>query len=357
MSQELHPIVSETKPTGVKWVSWLVLGAVALVLYVSRAQLGTALAPFLYALLLAYLLAPLVSLLQTRGLSRTMAIAIVYLFLLVCLVLLGTYVIPTIVAQINSVIKQLPTLSSRAQDWLYELGEHYERIDLPPAIVEAIETGLLRLQGSLTSLFDLLGSFIVGLFSSVVIIILVPILAFYMLKDMEKIRQGFLALVPFRHQQSVVGVASRVNDKLGAWVRGQALVSLVTGVLMSFGLTLVGMDYALVLGLLVAVFNFIPYFGAIIGATPAVLLGLLRAPALGVRILIVQVVVQQIENSVLVPQILGKELGVHPLLIMFALLLGAQFGGILGMILAAPITAIVLDLAGQWLYQPGDENS
>lgn len=357
MSHELQSVVGEQQPKGANWASWIVLAASFLALYMFRSQLSTALAPFLYALLLAYLLSPLVSFLETRGLTRTLAIAVVYLFLLVGLALLGTYVIPTIVTQINGLIKQLPDLSTRAQEWLQVLGEHYARIDLPPALLESIEAGLLRLQGSLTDLFSLLGSFVVGLFSSVVVIILVPILAFYMLKDMEKIQQGFLAMVPAKHQQGVVRVATRINTKLGAWVRGQVLVGLVTGGLMFIGMRSVGMDYALVLGLLVAVFNFIPYFGAIIGATPAVVLALLRSPSLALKVLIIQVVVQQVESSVLVPSILGKELGVHPLLIMFAVLLGAQFGGVLGMILAAPITAIVLDLAGLWLYPQVNKSS
>lgn len=333
-------------------LNWLLLGLLAIGMYVLRAKLGTALAPFVYALLLAYLLAPLVAFLERQKLSRTMAIAGVYLLLMVSLILLGVFVIPTIVAQINSLAKQLPAFSTRAQELLYELGDQYERINLPPAIVDSIEASLTRLQGSLTSLLNLLGQFIMSLFNSVVFIVLVPILSFYMLKDMETIQGSLLNLFPTRHQSLVLTLFRRVDSILGAWVRGQVSISLLTGGLIFIGLRLVGMEYALVLGLLVALFNIIPYFGPIIAAIPAILLGLLRAPVLGLKVLIVQVVVQHFESSVLVPHVLGRELGLHPLLIIFALLLGAQLGGILGMVLAAPLAAILLDLASFWLQGP-----
>ncbi len=336
-------------PPASRLLRWLLVGLVVLGLYAIRAKIGTALAPFLYALLLAYLLAPMVAFLERQHLSRTMAIAAVYLLLLVCLVLLGIYVIPTIVAQINSLVKQLPAISIWAQELLADLGDQYERINLPPAVVESIEASLIRLQGSLTKLLNLLGQFIVGLFSSAVSIVLVPILSFYMLKDMEQIQRSLLNLFPSRHQGLVLALFRRVDTKLGAWVRGQVSISLITGGLIFVCLRLVGMDYALVLGLLVAIFNIIPYFGPIIAAIPAILLGLLRAPILGLKVLIVQVVVQHFESTVLVPHILGRELGLHPLVIIFALLLGAQFGGILGMVLAAPVAAILFDLASLWL--------
>lgn len=335
-----------------RWLRWLLAALVIICLYAMRAKIGTALAPFLYALLLAYLLAPMVAYLEKQRLSRTMAIAAVYLLLVVSLVLLGIYVIPTIVAQINSLVKQLPAISIRAQELLYELGDQYERINLPPAVVESVEASLSRLQGSLTSLLNLLGQFIVGLFSSVVFIVLVPILSFYMLKDMETIQRSLLNLFPSSYQGVVLALFSRIDTKLGAWVRGQVSISLITGGLIFVGLRIVGMDYALVLGLLVAVFNIIPYFGPLIAAVPAILLGLMRAPVLGLKVLIVQVVVQHFESSVLVPHVLGRELGLHPLLIIFALLLGAQFGGVLGMVLAAPIAAILFDLASIWLWKP-----
>lgn len=349
--RNLQPLANEHWFMPSRWLRWLLLGGGVLIIYAQRAKIAPALVPFFYALLLAYFLAPLVGFLEKRGLSRTAAIAVVYVALLIGVVLLGIFVIPSIVAQVNSLIKQLPSIAVGTQELLLELAARYERIDLHPVIMESIENSLLRLQGGLTTLFNLIGQFFFNFFSSVAVIILVPILTFYMLKDLELIRQSLYALVPRRCHTGVLDIIGRINIKLGAWVRGQVLVGLLTGGLMFVGMRMVGMDYALALGLLVAVFNFIPYIGAILGATPAVLLGFLRSPSLGLKVLIIQVVVQQIESFILVPQVLGKELHVHPLLLIFALLLGSELGGVPGMILAGPLAAILVDITNNWWLQ------
>lgn len=327
---------------------WGIFAAFIVACYMFRAKLAPALAPFLYALLLTYLLAPLVAMLEKRKFSRTMAIFAVYLFLIGLLVLLGIYVIPTIVSQINSLTKQVAVFSVRAQELLQRLETEYSLINLPPMLVDPLESAFISLQGALTSLFNFLAQFIVNLFSSAVVIILVPILSFYMLKDMEALQSRFLSFFPNRQQKLVLDLSRRIDSKLGAWVRGQVTICLITGGLIFVGLSLVGMDYALVFGFLVAVFNIIPYFGPLIAAVPAILLALLRSPTLGLKVMLVQAIVQHFESTIIVPNVLGKELGLHPLVIIFALLLGAQLAGVLGMVLAAPVAAILLDLFNFW---------
>ncbi|NLY54833.1 MAG: AI-2E family transporter [Firmicutes bacterium] len=330
---------------------WLAGGLILLLLYKIRAQLWPALAPFLYAILLAYLLAPLVELLEKRKLPRTVAISLVYLGLVMGIFLLGFYGLPSIYTQVNSLLKQLPDLTARGQLWLDQLGKQYAQINLPPFLLESIETSLLRWQDALDAFLDFIMDFTISFFSSAVTVVLVPILSFYMLKDLEAIKQTALNLFPEQYRHTVLKLIGRVDAKLGAWVRGQLIVGLATGGLIFVGLKLVDMDYALVLGMLVALLNFIPYFGPVIAAIPSILLGFLRAPVLGLKVLVVQVVVQHFESTVLVPQILGRELGIHPLLLIFALMLGAQLAGILGMVLAAPIVAIILDLWSLWQQQ------
>ena len=112
---------------------------------------------------------------------------------------------------------------------------------------------------------------------------------------------------------------SRIDDKLGAWIRGQLTVGFIVGFLTFIGLEIVGMDFALVLGIAVGLTNIIPYFGPVIGAAPAVFLAALRSRTMLLKVLIVQVVAQQLESSIITPQVLGHQLGMHPLLIIFAL--------------------------------------
>ncbi|HHW98671.1 MAG TPA: AI-2E family transporter [Firmicutes bacterium] len=334
--------------------SILIWGGSALgliLLYSFRAQILPALTPFLFAVLLAYLLSPFVEALERRKVPRTLAILIIYSLFISALVMAGVYGVPAIVSEVNGLIKQLPSLTQQVQALLAKAEEQFNHFNLPPTITEAVNNNLLKLQVYLDRVLNAIPQFVLNLFGSIVAIILIPILSFYMLKDIELIKQSLLNLVPGGHRGRIVALFSRIDDKLGAWIRGQLTVGFIVGFLTFIGLEIVGMDFALVLGIVVGITNIIPYFGPIIGAAPALFLGLLRSPLMFVKVLIVQVVAQQLESNLITPQILGRQLGLHPLLIIFALLLGAQFGGVVGLLFAVPITAVVREIVIFWREQ------
>lgn len=326
--------------------------AIALfLLYGWRSQIMPALSPFLFAVLLAYLLSPFVEVLEKRKVPRTLAIIIIYSVFIAGLVMAVVYGIPAIVEEVNVLIKQLPSLTQRAQELLASIEEQFSHINLPPGVKDALNNNLLKLQGHLDRLLNAIPQFILSLFGRIVNIILVPILSFYMLKDLELIKQSLLNLAPGGQRGRIYALFSRIDEKLGAWIRGQLTVGFIVGFLTFVGLEIVGMDFALVLGILVGITNIIPYFGPIIGAVPALFLGLLRSPLMFVKVLVVQVVAQQLESNFITPQILGRQLGLHPLLIIFSLLLGAQFGGIAGLLFAVPVTAVIREVVIFWREQ------
>ncbi len=332
----------------------LIWGGAALglfLLYSWRAQIIPALTPFLFALLLAYLLSPFVEALEKRKVPRTLAIVIIYSVFIAALVLAGVYGIPAIVNEVNGLIKQLPALTQQVQELLAAAEEQFNHFNLPPTINETLENNLLKLQGYLDSLLNAIPQFILDLFGRIVAVILIPILSFYMLKDVELIKQGLLNLAPGGQRGRLIALFSRIDEKLGAWIRGQLTVGFIVGFLVFIGLEIIGMDFAVVLGILVGVTNIIPYFGPIIGAIPALFLGLLRSPLMFVKVLIVQVVAQQLESNLITPQVLGRQLGLHPLLIIFSLLLGAQFAGIAGLLFAVPVTAVIREVIAFWREQ------
>ncbi len=334
--------------------SILLWGAAAIgffLLYSFRDQILPALTPFLFAILLAYLLSPFVEALERRKVPRTVAILIIYSLFISALVMAGVYGVPTIVSEVNGLIKQLPSLTQQVQELLTRAEEQFSHFNLPPTVTEAVSNYILKLQVYLDRMLNAIPQFVLGLFGRILAIILIPILSFYMLKDIELIKQSLLNLVPGGHRGRILSLFSRIDDKLGAWIRGQLTVGFIVGFLTFIGLEIVGMDFALVLGILVGITNIIPYFGPIIGATPALFLALLRSPLMFFKVLLVQVVAQQLESNLITPQILGRQLGLHPLLIIFALLLGAQFGGIAGMLFAVPITAVVREIIIFWREQ------
>ena len=322
-----------------------------LLLYFCRAALLPALTPFVLALALSYLLAPFVRVLEGRNLSRPLAILIVFGVLLLFLVMSALYGLPALTEELGSLTKQLPSFVEQIEGTLSRWEEQLRHYNLPPAVTGIIEKTLLRLEGQLDRLLSASLQFVLGFFESIIQLVLIPIISFYMLKDTDLIRKGLLRLTPQPWQEPLLALLGRVDRKLGAWIRGQLTVGLVVGFLVFIGLYLVGMNFALVLGLTVAITNIIPYFGPIIGAIPALFLALLKSPAMFLKVLGVQVVAQQLESNLVTPQVLGHQLGLHPLVIIFALLLGAQIGGVFGLLFAVPAAAIVGEVISFWREQ------
>jgi predicted PurR-regulated permease PerM len=322
-------------------LAWAVTALALLLVYALRGQLLPALTPFVLAILVAYLLEPFVDALQAKKIPRVFAILLMYALVIFLLVMFGVFVIPTIVQEVNSLVKQVPTLTVEVQDYITRLQEQYSRINLPASVTDTIEKNLTSMQNYLLRLLNGVPQVVFSFFSKIVTIVLIPILSFYILKDLADIKRGMVNLVPTAHRARVVGLFSRIDETIGAWIRGQLTVGFIVGFLTVVGLEIVGMDFSLVLGTITGLTNIIPYFGPIIGAAPAIVLALLRSPGLAFKVLLVQVAAQQIESNFITPQILGKQLGLHPLIIIFALLLGAQFSGLLGLLFAVPVAAVI----------------
>ncbi|MDP3487354.1 MAG: AI-2E family transporter, partial [Bacillota bacterium] len=175
----------------------------------------------------------------------------------------------------------------------------------------------------------------------VFVALLTPVLTFYILKDVVVIKRTIANLMPGKHRRKLLAWLSKIDASLGSWIRGQLLIAFMVGVLSTVGLSIIGLDFAILLGVLAGMLDVIPYFGPLIGGIPPVVVGILVSPAMGIKTLAVIIVVQQIENNLITPQILGHSLGLHPLLVIFALLLGGEIGGLVGMVLSVPIAAII----------------
>jgi predicted PurR-regulated permease PerM len=172
-------------------------------------------------------------------------------------------------------------------------------------------------------------------------IITVPFILFYMLKDGHKLPSTAVNFVPTSYRNEALKIFQDLYETLAAYIQGQLIVSLAVGVGCFIGYTIIGLEYALVLGIVVAVANIIPYLGPFIGAAPAVIIALLDSPTKALLAAIVVTVVQQIDGNFLSPLIIGKRLNTHPLTIILLLIGAGSFGGILGMILAVPTYAVL----------------
>jgi predicted PurR-regulated permease PerM len=295
--------------------------------------------PFILSMILAYLLHPLVDGLIKFRLNRTIAIIIIYVFFLGGLTVLVWIGAPILITQVKDFIKQLPEIESNLQQWAMVLDQQLDY--LPDRVHKGIDDSLGNFEQAATEfvmgIVSTLGSLIGNLF----VLIVVPFLVFYLLNDVEVMQKGFYLFIPHKQRKPMIKLWKDIDHSLGEYVRGQIMVAIVVSILAFTGYFTIGLPYPLFLAIIVGITNIIPYFGPFIGAAPAVFVALMTDPTLLLWVIIVNSIIQILEGNVLAPWIVGKRLHIHPLFIIFALLIGAEVGGILGLILAVPIFVVL----------------
>jgi len=306
----------------------LILLGSAFALYIVR----NTLIPLFISMLIAYLLTPLADYLEHRGLGRILAIATTFLLFFGLLFLVVLYLFPLIKNQVVDLTTALPRtltlLNTRIDELQARLVAYW------PAI-EEVDVGV-RIQQAALDTLNALPTYVANVFSIFPLLILVPLISFFFLKDGRRIRRGFLNSVPNRYFETVMGLLYEVDQKIGSYVRGQLLRSAVIGVLTFFGLKLCGLKYSLLLAIFAGVMNLIPYAGPFIASIPAVVLAVLNQATsqallpfisplpLVVHVILVYVIVQTLDAIWVAPYILGWSVDIHPLGIVLVLLFGNQ---------------------------------
>lgn len=301
--------------------------------------------PFVLGGLLAYLLAPVVKAVEKLGLSRLPSLVVVYVGLVGLSVLSVTFGYPALVRELTSLLSAIPEYAHKVEAALGQLERQYSNFYLPESLrsvvdqrISLAETGLLRLvHQSADTLMGLMGH-LFGL-------LLAPVLAFYLLKDWELISVGLKSLVPKKIRLDVSDLVRDMDEVVRGFIRGHLVVCALVGGLTALGSYLIGLPFALLVGIFAGVLDIIPFFGPIIGAIPAVALALLQSWQIILYTLFLFVLIQQVESNIITPKILGEAVGLHPIMIIFALLAGGQLWGIIGMVVALPLAAIIRVLA------------
>lgn len=325
-------------PRGRLWLFHILLIlATALFLFRVRAVLT----PFLLALGLSYLMNPLVTYLEKRGAPRGIGTLVVYVGLTLSIALVGVYLFPRLFSQLEMLSDVIPQQTQQIQARLLAFYARFNRFSIPEPLRGAVDDGIRKAEGALADFVRRTVSAIPGLLPRMTMLVLVPVLAFYFTMDFPELKMWVLSWIPSRWRSEVVGILIEMDHALGSFVRGQLLVSAVVGVLIFVGLSIIGVDFALVIGLLAGLFNIIPYFGPVIGAIPAVILAFLKSPVLVVYVIVLFVLVNQLESAVVSPNILGEQVGLHPIAVIFAILAGGHLFGITGILLAVPVAAVI----------------
>ena len=293
-----------------------------------------------YGIVIAYLLVPISRWLE-KYMPRSMAVILLFLAIVLGLVLFFILVVPKFIRQLTTLIERLPNFTLQIKNVIEKLQTSLENMGLPYSVqvtlnefIEEIEKRLISvLKESMDGVLDVAGR-IAGFFT-------VPVLSFYFIKDREYFKKVVMALIPSKARGKVLKIALQINEVLNQFIRGQLLIGATVGILNTVGFWIIGLPYAMVLGLLAGIFEIIPYFGPFLGAIPAAVIAALDSPTKLFWTIIVTILAQQMEGNIFTPKIMGAHVGLHPVYIIIVLWLGGFFFGVLGMLFAVPVTLIL----------------
>jgi len=286
-------------------------------------------------MVLASAMDPLVEWLYRRArFPRGLSVILVYLFFLGLFAVIFYFLIPPMITQFSQlagrfegVKEDLAARSSSLVTVLDQLG---------------ITQSLSALGGSFNrftgNLFQAAG----GVFSGVIEVIEVLAITFYLISSENGMKNFIKSLVPFKHQAYAMGLMDKVQKKIGHWLLGQLILSTSIFLFTYIGLVLLGVKYALALALLAGLLEIVPYLGPILSAIPAIFVAFVQSPPLALFVLVLYIIIQQLENYILVPKIMGRTVGANPVVILIAVLVGFKIAGIIGMLLAVPVVSAVM---------------
>ncbi len=300
-----------------------------------------ALLPFIFGILLSYLFNPMISFLRQKNISRPSAFYIIIMFFLFTLSIIALLIIPVFIDELESLTVMIPKYTKSIEDYFDRLNQEYHRINMPLIIKEAIDRTLKRFEEQLINFLQNLTEVILNSLSLIFSLLIAPIISYYILKDLEKLKKGIMDYIPPAYRRYFLILGVEINKVFIGYLRGQIWVSIIIGCLVSIGLIAFRIRFYIILGIFAGITNMIPYIGPIIGAIPAAFIALLSSPMQALGVIILYFLIQQLEGSIISPKIMSEKVGLHPLTIFFALLAGAELFGVWGLLFAVPLAGSV----------------
>ncbi|MBU4369435.1 AI-2E family transporter [Patescibacteria group bacterium] len=294
----------------------------------------------LVASLLATIINPMVNYFEKKKIPRWAGALFVYLAVLLVLILVGMAIVPAVVVQSRLFIDQIPEFLTSILNKIQSIQAGSQK-----EFLETFNNWLNKSPLNAASIFSVLGT-VVG---QVMSVFMVFILAFYISVKKKGVRSFIDSLVPIKYKEFLLDFSRSVQKDIGSWVRGLLLLCLFIGVLAYLGLLILGVKFALILAVIAGLTEVIPYLGPFIGAIPAVLIAFTQSPSLALFVIILFIVIQQIENALISPYVMHKAVGLDPLVIILALLVGGKLAGPIGMVLAVPAATIITILIRYYL--------
>lgn len=295
---------------------------------------------------------PWVDWLQKKRVPRSLSIFFIYVILFSFFSLAIYLIIPPIAQEIGDLSSSFPRYLEKISQGFSSIKDYSVQHGLPDNLSGGLGSISSNLQQAAGGVFATIWGIFGGIFS----FLLVLVITFYMVVEENAIKKLIWSIAPAKNQAYVMQLTNRMQKKIGFWLRGQLILSLIIFLMVYIGLLILKVKYALVLALIAGLTEFIPYIGPILGAIPAVFLAFAQAPALALFVGIFYYIVQLTENNILVPKIMQKTVGLHPIISISALLIGYEISGVVGAILSIPVaTALSVFVGDVFARRRGDE--
>lgn len=277
--------------------------------------------------------------LQEFRIPRIGGVILIYLGVILFVVSVSYLVMPVLVNEISRFADNLPDYYNQVAQYFGapQSASQSLLVDRSQEFLINFEDKALQAGGGIFSFFK-------NVFSGVAAVMAIFVLSFYLSLQEDGIKKFLQFITPREYESYILNLWQRTQKKLGQWLQGQLLLGLIVGIMVFIGLSIIGVPYALILAVLAAILELVPMAGPIIASVPAIILGFIIHPGTGVLVLIFYIVMQYIENHVLVPTVMKKAVGLNPVVVIIALLVGAKLGGIIGMLLAVPLAAVLMEI-------------
>jgi len=303
--------------------------------------------PLSIAFVLALLLDPTIDWIQNKGISRGAAVGLVAVIFVGVIIVSSIFLIPVLIDQAKELGEDVPKYTREVEAYvdalMRENKELLERVYFPTTVEDATSRYGSRIESALSASFSKVGNWLGGVLSSIVWLVIIPIVTIFLLMDIDRIKYKSLLLAPERHRERTASVAGSIGKVFGAYIRGLFTVAVLYGIACGVAIWLLNVPYAVILGAVAGALSLVPYIGTI---STVLLVGVVAMvtsgnPMLGVWAALAILVLNQVFDNAVTPKIVGKAVGLHPALAIMALLIGAKLFGLIGMIIAVPAAASI----------------
>ena len=309
---------------------------------------------FSIALILAYFFEPLYKFLINKKVPKILAIIIVFAIIIALLILVIFFLIPSLINQLNILYNEIPNLAENYQNLILSLKPQISKFINPANVEILIEENLSELQKVILGFSKNIIIYLSNIVSSITFgLVIIPLILFYLMRDMAIFKKNLFIFVSKGKEEEFRVLMKEIDNVLSGFIRGRIIVCFIVGSIIGIGLYFINLKFALIIGIISGVLNFIPYLGPIVGVFLALIFALGQPWWMLLMIIIIFIFANQIEAVFLNPNILGKELGLHPLTVILSILICGKLLGILGVLVAVPLAAILKVLIYRYLTQEG----